>query len=248
MTGFLGAVQFLTRIPIRLRTAPRIARSVPWFPIVGALIGLVIGLIATGLWDLVPPLVGASIAVLAGVALTGAFHEDGLADMADALGGHTPEQRREILHDSRLGSYGVAAMTGTILLRVACVATLAPAAAVAGLVSAHTLARSASLVVMMTAQQPAAPGLGSDYISEVRRWTTLVGVAVGVAITALAVGWWTVPLVGAVAIGATIVTVLARRAFGGVTGDVLGAVEQVGEGLVLVVVSGLAARHAIWWT
>ena len=247
MSGFLGAIQFLTRVPIHHRVAPRIARCVPWFPVVGALIGLLIGLIAAGLWDLVPHLVGASIAVLTGVALTGAFHEDGLADMADALGGNTPEKRREILHDSRHGSYGVAAMTGTILLRVACVAALPPAAAVAGLVSAHTLARSGSLVVMMTAAQPTAPGLGSDDISEVRRWTTLLGVAIGVAIAAVAVGWWTIPLAGAVAVGATGVSLVARRAFGGVTGDVLGAVEQVGECLVLVVVSGLAAHYTIWW-
>ena len=66
-------------------------------------------------------------------------------------------------------------------------------------------------------------------------------------ITAVAVGWWVVALVPAVAVGAVLVSLLARRAFGGVSGDVLGAVEQVGECLVLVVVSGLALRHDLWW-
>ena len=97
--------------------------------------------------------------------LTGAFHEDGLADTADALGRvEHPNERREILKDSRHGSYGVAAMCSTIVLRVVCVASLGPAAAFAGLVAAHTLGRGAAVAVMGTARAGARPtGLGADY-------------------------------------------------------------------------------------
>ena len=90
MTGFAAAVQFLTRVPIRLRAAPDLSTAVPWFPVVGALIGAVVGGVAAGLMEIVPPTIAAGVAVLGGVALTGAFHEDGLADLADAMGGSTP--------------------------------------------------------------------------------------------------------------------------------------------------------------
>ena len=72
--------------------------------------------------------------------------------------------------------------------------------------------------------------------------------AVAVGLGALATGWWVGPLAAAAAVAAVAVALLARRAFGGITGDVLGAVEQVAECLVLVTVTGLAARHAVWWS
>ncbi len=124
-SGFVGALQFLTRVPIRTSSAIPISRSVPWFPTVGALIGAAVGGIAAGMMELVPAAVAAAVAVLAGVILTGAFHEDGLADMADAVaGGFTRERRLEILEDPRHGSYGVAALSGSIVLRIVSVASL----------------------------------------------------------------------------------------------------------------------------
>jgi adenosylcobinamide-GDP ribazoletransferase len=246
--GVLGALQFLTRIPIRLRSAPDLTASVPWFPVVGALIGAMVGGIAAGLMEVVPATVAAAVAVMAGVMITGAFHEDGLADTADAMGGWTPERRREILKDSRHGSYGVAAMVGTILIRVVSLAALGPAVAVAGSVAAHTLGRGAAVAVMGLAPPIPTEGLGADYTRALSPLRSALGVAAALGLTGLAVGWWVAPLAVAVAIGAVIVSVIARRSFGGVSGDILGAVEQVGECLVLIVVSGLAIRHTLWWT
>lgn len=246
--GFLAAVQFLTRIPISLRREPDLGRAAAWFPIVGLLIGAAVGGVAAGLFELVPPTVAAAVAVMLGVALTGAFHEDGLADSADALGGWTQERRREILRDSRHGSYGVAAMCGSIILRTLCLASLAPAAAFAGSLAAHGLGRAGAVVVMATAPPVPAAGLGSDYVRSLRRPAAVVGVLVTIAVVVLAIGWWTAPLVGAVAMTSLVVVRLAVRAFGGVSGDVLGAVEQLGEIVVLVVASGLAMRHPVWWT
>lgn len=250
--GFLGAVQFLTRVPVRPGTAPDPARSVPWFPVVGGLIGVVVGAVAAGGMELVPSPVAATIAIATGIALTGAFHEDGLADTADAFGGWTPEQRRQILKDSRHGSFGVAAMCVTILLRVACVASLGPAAAFGGLVAAHALGRGAAVGVIGSTpvafgEDDASVGLGAEYSRSVSRGRSAVGVVAALGIAALATGWWVGPLAAAVAFGAVLTAALAMRAFGAIGGDALGAVEQVGECVVLVVVSGLAARHAIWW-
>lgn len=244
----LGAVQFLTRIPIRLRSAPDLTACVPWFPVVGGAIGATIGLVVVGLMELVPPLVAAAIGIVFGVVLTGAFHEDGLADTADALGGWTPEQRREILKDSRHGSYGVAATSATIIIRVVCVASVGPAVAFAGLVAAHALGRGASVVVMGTVPAVPSPGLGADYARGLTAIRTVLGGIAAVAIGAAATGWWVLPLTGAAALGAIVVATVARRGFGGISGDILGAVEQVGECLVLIVVSGLALRHPLWWS
>lgn len=246
-SGFLGAVQFLTRIPIRLRSAPDLAAAVPWFPVVGAAVGAAVGGVAAGLGHLVPTTVAAAVAVVFGMLLTGAFHEDGLADTADAMGGWTPERRREILKDSQHGSYGVAAMTGSILVRVLCLASLGPAAAFGGLVAAHTLGRGAAVAVMGTAAPVPTAGLGADYARTLSARRTAVGVLVALSVAGLAVGWWVAPLALAVGLGALAVALVARRAFGGVSGDILGAVEQVGECVVLVIVSGLALRHSIWW-
>ena len=121
MKGLLGAIQFLTRVPIRLSEPPELARCVPWFPLVGGVIGLAVGGVAAGLAELVPMAVAAAVAIIAGVMITGAFHEDGLADTADAFGGGwTREQRLRILGDPLHGSYGVAALCGTIVVRILC--------------------------------------------------------------------------------------------------------------------------------
>ena len=72
--------------------------------------------------------------------------------------------------------------------------------------------------------------------------------AIAAAIAVAATGWWAGPLVVAAVVGAAAVALAARRAFGGITGDILGAIEQVAEVLVLVTVTGLAARHSVWWT
>lgn len=246
-TGFLGAVQFLTRVPIHLRAAPDLAASVPWFPIVGALVGVMAGGVAAGLMEWVPAAVAATLAIVFGLAVTGAFHEDGLADTMDALGGTTRERRLEILKDSRHGTYGVAAMCSSIVLRVLCIAAVGPSVALAGMVAAHTLGRGAAVGVMAAAPPVAAEGLGADVARAVSKTGAAVGITVGVAIVALATGWWVLPLVGAAVIAATAMAELGRRAFGGLSGDILGAVEQVVECAVLVVIVGLAGRHHLWW-
>jgi adenosylcobinamide-GDP ribazoletransferase len=249
MTGFLGAVQFLTRIPIRLSAATDHARVVPWFPIVGLLIGATVGGVAAGLSELVPVAVAAACAVVVGLLITGAFHEDGLADIADAFGGGwTVERRLEILKDSRHGTYGVAALAGSITLRVVCAASFVSTAAVfASFVAAHVLGRSAAIVAMKTAPAAVESGLGVSAASSLRPLPTAIGLTAGVGAVAMVCGWWVLPFIGASVVGTFAVVALAVRKIGGLAGDVLGAVEQVVECLVLVVATGLAARSGVWW-
>ncbi len=247
-TGFFGAVQFLTRIPVRRDTGADTAAVVAWFPVVGALVGAVVGGIAAGLDHAVPSAVAAAIAVLAGLLITGAFHEDGLADTADAIaGGWTRERRLEILSDPRHGTYGVAALAGSIVLRVVAVASLGPAASFASLVAAHALGRGAAVATMGAVPVAKRDGLGADYARSVGTGRALAANVIAIAIGALATGWWIGPLAAAAAVAAGAVTWLGWRALGGITGDVLGAIEQVAECLVLVVATGLARHHDVWW-
>lgn len=249
MKGLLGAIQFLTRIPVRTDGAVEHTKVVPWFAIVGALIGAIVGGVAVGLGELVPTAVAAALAVIVGLLITGAFHEDGLADVADAFGGGwTTEQRMQILKDSRHGTYGVAALSTSIVLRIVCAAAItSPAAVFASFVAAHTLGRGAAVAAMKSAPPAADSGLGVSAARSLRPLPTIAGLLGGVGLVSLAAGWWVGPLMAAAAVGAAATVWLAVRKIGGLAGDVLGAVEQVVECLVLVVATGLAARHTIWW-
>lgn len=248
----LGAAQFLTRVPIHTSRAAGRAGIVPWFPLVGALVGLAVAGVAVGLEALIAPFPAAATAVMVGVIITGAFHEDGLADSADAIaGGTTPERRFEILADSRLGTYGTAAVCGTILIRVSAVATLVAVggpATVGAVVAAHALARGAG-VSLMAAVAPAreAKGLGQSFGRLVSARRAMGTVAIAVVVAVFATGWWAVPMFVVAASSAAVVGRLARTAFGGVNGDHLGAAEQLAEITGLLVACGLAVHHTIWW-
>lgn len=248
---FLGALQFLTRVPVRLSDAPDPAATLPFFPLVGALVGAIGAAAFAGLDEVLPTGSAAAVAVLLTVAVTGAFHEDGLADSADALGGWTVDDRRRILKDSRHGSYGVAALTGSIVVRVVTLAALPGAVGAASLVASHATGRSV-VVTVMSASGPGAtgddPGLGSHHLREMRRAPTLAGAAVGVAIVTATIGWWAAVALPLALLAGAGTAAFLRRAFGGLVGDALGAVEQVAEIVTLLVVAALTGSHGLWWS
>lgn len=247
--GFLAAVQFLTRVPVPSSRGPSLSRAVVWFPVVGALVGACVGGIAAGLGEVISMTVAAAVAVLTGVLVTGALHEDGLADLADAVaGGWSRERRLEILQDPRHGTYGVAALSGSIVLRVVALGSVGRAAAFGGLIAAHALGRGAAVAVMAWAPLARPDGLGAAYTVAVGRGRATLGGGVAVAIAAVATGWWAGPLAVAAAVPAVVVLAVALRALGGITGDVLGAIEQTAECTVLIVLTALAQHHVIWWT
>lgn len=121
---------FFTRIPVNWsyfsEKAPDLTRAAWTFPLIGYLVGVISGGLGEILLLLGAPIfLSAAIAIAFSVFITGAFHEDGLADMADGFGaGGAPERINEIIHDSRLGTYGVAALTLGILIRVGLVVSL----------------------------------------------------------------------------------------------------------------------------
>lgn len=245
---FVCAVQFLTRIP-----TPQLARFQPewiqqsarYYPLVGQIVGLASALILYGAAQVWSLWIAALLAVAAGVALTGGFHEDGLADTADGLGGGLTRARRlEIMKDSRLGSYGALALGLTLALRVAALATLAqasPMLAAVALLAAHGLGRAAAVGAMTVMPYGGDPGMAKEGRPDRASFVGLT-VAVLIALWPLA---FLPPVAGAggVALGLLVGAVpawLAWRLIGGRTGDVLGAVEQTFEVGFLLAVAGLA--------
>jgi adenosylcobinamide-GDP ribazoletransferase len=241
--AFRAGVSFLTRLPVLIPIGERdIAASIAWFPVVGALVGAVSGavfLVAARWW---PSQIAAILAVATSVVVTGAFHEDGLGDTADALGAaSTGRDPRPVLKDPRLGTFGVLALVVDIGLRVACVATLTPRAGALALIGAHALARGVSAGAVVSARGASA-GLGSSYAALAPRWRGVVAVIVGTVIATVCIGiGGPIGLVIA-GVAALMLVRWARRALGGVSGDVLGAIEQLGELSTLLVTVAIIGR------
>jgi adenosylcobinamide-GDP ribazoletransferase len=250
VTGLRTAWIFLTRVPLGDDPHPDVARAVPWFPVVGAIVGLVS---AAAWWlgtELLTPLPAAALTISVAALVTGAFHHDGLADMADGFGGGWDrDQRLVIMKDSRHGTYGVMALVGVVAIQVGALASLGPAQGAAALVAAHSLGRAGAVVMLRTVPVAREDGLGVDWSSRVRPSAAAVGVAAGVVAAGAALGWVVVIAVAAVAVVVAACAVLAVRKIGGFTGDVLGAAEQLGETATLLVTAALV-RHEVtfpWW-
>ena len=236
--GFFVALSFLTRIPVRHKHEPSIGLAAPWFPIVGVVVGAIVGGVAWGVSNLTTPLVGSAVAVLVGVLITGAFHEDGLADVADAfVGGWSTEDRLRILKDPLHGSYGVAAMCGSIVLRVCALSAITPQQMFTAAIAAHCLARAGALALMLTTSLARHEGLGSDYVKSLRRSPTVISLVVSLFFVIFLVGVWSIAVIVATIAGAMTIRWWSIKKIGGITGDVLGAAEQVSEALILIALS-----------
>jgi adenosylcobinamide-GDP ribazoletransferase len=251
MSGLRTAWIFLTRVPIGDDPHPDVSRAVPWFPLVGAIVGGV----AAAVWALsntvLSPLPSAALAVTAAALLTGAFHQDGLADMADGFGGGwDPEQRLRIMKDSRHGTYGVMALVCVALLQVSALSALGRAQGVAALVAAHTLGRAGAVALLAVARPARDVGLGAGHALAVRRDRAIAGMLAAVAVAVLALGAGALIASVAVVLAVGGCAALSQRKIRGITGDVLGAAEQLGETAALLVAAALAHRGVDfpWWS
>jgi adenosylcobinamide-GDP ribazoletransferase len=221
---FFCALQFLTRLPTPSFTdfqTDWITRAARYYSLVGILVGAI------------------------GVLVTGGFHEDGLADTADGLGGgQTPARRLEIMKDSRVGTYGVLALGLVLAIKVAALAALPLASAALALIAAHGAGRVAAVVVMVLGRHV------SDR-DDAKYKPAPDGVRPSELLIAAALGLWPLVLLGwpglaGAAVGASLAAALAltaRRLIGGYTGDVLGGIEQACELGVLLGVSAMLATR-----
>jgi|GraSoiStandDraft_43_1057313.scaffolds.fasta_scaffold13299_4 adenosylcobinamide-GDP ribazoletransferase len=240
------AVAFLTRLPMPHPEGAKpsnFVRAHRMFPLVGAAIGGVVGLLCLTMRAIgLPDLAAAAIALGASAMLTGALHEDGLADVADGFGGgRDAAAKLEIMRDSRLGTYGALVLMVSFVIKVSALATLEDAFIVQSLVAAHALARGVLPFMSMRMEYARKDGLA---VNAGRPDSTTSAIA---AALALAIALLSLPLIDAfyAAVLAAVCAIgmerLAQWQIGGQTGDVLGGAEQIAETAILAL---LAARLA----
>lgn len=229
----LLAFQFMTRIPIgRLPRQPgALARAAKFFPVVGLVIALIGAGIDRLLLPFVPGLVLTMVLLSYLVVITGALHEDGLADFADGfVGGWSREQVLEIMRDSRIGTYGAIAIALSLLWRFVLIANIAPGRLPATLICAHVLCRWTSLPLgYFLPYARAEDGLGGYIAGRLPisslLWGTLFAVVTVIAVLKRASGW--ALLIASAITGAS--AFYFRRRIQGVTGDCFGAANQATE-------------------
>jgi adenosylcobinamide-GDP ribazoletransferase len=239
-------VSLLTRVPTRAGSDT--GRAVAWFPVVGALLGLAAAGIYAGLRAPTTPAVAASVALGAGLLLTGALHEDGLADVADGFGARLGRERTlEVMADPHHGTYGVAAVVVSIVARVAAISALGPAAALAAVPAAQAMSRAAAGSMMRLFPAARSGGLAASYSGGIARGRVAAGAIVAAVIGAGLLGPWALAAAALAAAAALGMGILSVRTIGGISGDVLGAAQQVAE--IAILVLAVAARRSLpWWS
>jgi adenosylcobinamide-GDP ribazoletransferase len=240
---FLLATAVLTRLPVASRgeevTDEGAVAAASWaFPAVGAGIGMIAALVlfaasALGLGEAPASL----LALVAAGLVTGALHEDGLADTADGFGGgHTPEEKLAIMRDSRQGTYGIIALILSIGLRAVALSSIpGPIEGGLALIAAHAASRGFLAPTMRWLAPAREDGLGAT-AGTPSRGTALIALLIGVFVAIGMLGparGGAAIVVSGIAVAAT--AALARRQIGGYTGDVLGAFQQIGEIVMLLV-------------
>ncbi len=234
-----AAAAFLTRLPAGIvgvdpTVAPNFTHGARVFPLVGALIGLagaIVLIVANAIG--MPAFVAAALAVATVVIVTGAFHEDGLADMADSFGGSTTDERLAIMDDSRIGTYGAVAIVMSLLIRVLAIGSIAATGAFRAafaLIAAEAVSRTA--LVRLWHDLPAARmgGLSSETGAPDQN-AMLVALAIAavlaIALGVPSIGLWATVVASALAAIATFAMIrVTARSIGGRTGDTLGACQQ----------------------
>jgi adenosylcobinamide-GDP ribazoletransferase len=209
------------------------------FPVAGAAVGICGGGILIAAISLnVPALAAALIALAAMAMLTGALHEDGLADTADGLGGANADSSLEIMRDSRIGAYGVLALIFSVALRAVAISEISePNTGFAAVIAAAMLSRGLLPGMMHAMPLASSSGFAAAVGHPSTRSAALalgVGAIAAIALLGAAAGF--VALIVAIA-GVAATALLARRMIGGYNGDTLGAAQQVAETVILIAVA-----------
>jgi adenosylcobinamide-GDP ribazoletransferase len=233
--AFSHALQFLTRLPappIGVFDPADLSRSALWFPVIGALVGVIV---AAALWAgaLASPWIGALLALLAWVWVTGGMHLDGLGDVADALGAahRSPERFIEVLRDPHIGAYGTMAIVLQLIAKLVLLAAIASPPALAAVVLIAAWARWGALV-WGTLLPPLASGSGERFTWHIDRRGM---VAEGVILAAFSL--WLAPVLLLAAVVIAGVAIYWKYRLGGITGDCLGAGIELTETMLLLLIA-----------
>lgn len=235
--GIRNAIGFLTILPVGAIPSAKTVVAGCWlWPLIGAILGLISGIvfIAGSRFEIYPP-IALLLALIVLIVLTGAMHEDGLADAADGLlGGRDPESRLSIMKDSCVGTFGVIALTLTLLARWQGLSgAQVPTNVVFVLIVACTLSRAAMLVCMFAIRPARDTGL-SAALGRPSVFAVAAGCAIAIMITWWFLGGNTLPVLFVAGLVGLSVSLLVYFRIRGQTGDTLGATQQCVETACIV--------------
>lgn len=234
MKGLITAIQTLTILPVRGKGSERFASSLPWFPLVGFLVGLPVWALAR--WGGVWPAGAAALAVALSALLTRALHLDGLADAADGVGGgHTREKMLAIMKDPHTGAFGTIALIAVLLLQWVAYARLIETAGAGWVLAAFVFSRAMQVELACTLPYAREDGTAAEFVRGAQPWHRFVALALGAcgvlfvrpafhAACAFVAVWIAIRLYGA----------WCRKRAGGITGDLIGAGSVLAETAVLL--------------
>lgn len=225
---FLSAFALLTRLPLPDHRPAGAEAAWAW-PLVGLVLGALTGGLASALLALgVAPGPVAAVTLIALALLSGALHEDGLADTADGLlGGRTPDRRLEIMKDSRIGSFGaLALLLVTLVAWSALTQLVASGQHWTALIAAATLSRAPMAALMASLPPARVTGLSA---ATGRPAPGIAALGVGIALIAalFLLGTSALAPILAAAVVSALLALAAHRLIGGQTGDILGASQQL---------------------
>lgn len=245
---FLAALQFLTIFPVRRDFSPEeIGQSLGYFPIVGLILGLVLAGLSWLLDLLLPVALVDILLIVTLVVATGALHLDGLLDACDGIAAHkTPQERLDVMRDSRAGAFGVIGACCLLLLKYISLTTMPESARMAALVLMPVLGRWGTVYAVFAYPYATRHGVGRIF-KEQGRWRDLALATITALFVAVVLGRFG-GLVVMFGIWITVITMAAYLGsrFGGLTGDTYGAITEVTETSVLIIVSLFVRNHWFW--
>jgi adenosylcobinamide-GDP ribazoletransferase len=230
----LATVQYFTRIPVPAwvgHSPGHLQGTARYFSLAGVLVGAIGALVFWASSLLFPSPLPAILSTAVTIFITGAFHEDGLADTFDGLGGGaTRERALQIMKDSRIGTFGVAALVLAVLIKIAALNALPTALALITLIAGHAFSRACAISLLFASKY-----VGSTEQSRARPVAqTMSGgeLLIATVIGVMPLWWCGLPALAGAASALLVLFVLARwfiRRLGGFTGDTLGATQQLTE-------------------
>ncbi len=245
MRSLLAALRFLTRLPLPAdrSTAVGYSTGAAWFWVAGALLGAISIGLNRALLVVFPVLPRLVLIIAVQFLLTGGLHWDGLSDSADGLlGGASAGRRLEIMRDSRIGAFGAMALLLVLLLQLTTLQSLPPLWLPIALGLAPLWGRSGMVLSAWVARPARREGLGAAFIDSTGWGAVLFNVLTAVGLTALLNWRWALLLLALLFVVTLPFDLLCRRLLGGQTGDTLGAVNQLVESAVLLLLLYLMLR------
>ncbi|MDD5038655.1 MAG: adenosylcobinamide-GDP ribazoletransferase [Dehalococcoidales bacterium] len=252
---FLAALRFLTIIPLphwRETSTEEIGHSVVYFPVIGVVIGLILAGLNWLLGLFLPQAIVNVLLIVAMVIISGALHLDGFADTCDGMAGYkTVEDRLRVMHDSRVGAFGVIGVSLLLLVKYVSLSSVPGNLLPVTLVLMPVISRWAMVYAIFAYPYARPTGLGKAF-KQKTNWQSFImatiitpAIAIGLARLANIAHFYLMGLAIIVGIWIIIIAIAAyfQRKFTGLTGDTYGAINEVAEVGVLIMICLLTHNH-----